>query len=195
MKQILLVGDSISIGYRETVRQTLAGQAEVWFNEANSEDSRNLLRYQQSWFMNRPADLIHFNCGLHDLKRPFDAAGPEGNQVPLPEYRQNLEALLETLQSQHQAQLVFALTTPVNETWHQANKSFARFNSDVAAYNAAATEICRRLNVPINNLHETVTATGRDRILVEDGVHYTNEGYILLGQAVATYLHPFIQTQ
>ena len=81
--------------------------------------------------------------------------------------------------------VIWATTTPVNEAWHHAQKPFDRFEADVMAYNAAASEIASQLGVPIDDLYGIVTAAGRDRLLLPDGVHFTQDGYRLLGKAVA----------
>jgi len=71
------------------------------------------------------------------------------------------------------------------ERWHHERKGFDRFEADVGAYNAAALEIARRLGVQVNDLFEVVMRSGRDELLQKDGVHFTEAGSKLLGEAVA----------
>ncbi len=182
MKKIILIGDSIRIGYQEVVREELAGKAEVWAPEANGGDSRNVLARLSEWVLSRQADVVHVNAGLHDVKRPF---GAQENAVPLAEYRRNVQAILERIDRDSKARPAWALTTPVNQKWHHERKGFDRFEEDVLAYNRAAMEVCQELGVPVDNLFEVVMDAGRDRLLSPDGVHFTDDGYHLLGQAVA----------
>ena len=50
--------------------------------------------------------------------------------VPLPEYRDNVRAVLEALTRQTGARIVWATTTPVNTEWHHRIKGFDRFEQD-----------------------------------------------------------------
>jgi len=184
VKQVILIGDSIRQGYQATVQTLLKDEALIWSPIENGQDSHNVLARLTEWCLERPADVIHLNCGLHDIKRPFDASDQTQNQVPLDEYRQNLIQILTTLQTQTKAKTIFALITPVNHDWHHTEKTFDRFEEDVHAYNQAARAICQDLNIPINDLYTTVLEADRDAILVKDGVHFSTEGYALLGQAV-----------
>ena len=137
----------------------------------------------------RAPDLIHLNCGLHDLKQEF---GATTHQVPLDEYAANVRTILTRLQRETRAQVIWATTTLVNEAWHHANKEFDRFETDVRAYNSRATQIARELNIPINDLNAVVTQFGRDKILLPDGVHFSDEGYVLLGKRVADCVRRYL---
>ena len=70
---VVLIGDSIRMGYQDHVVSQLAGRAEVWAPEENGGDSRNVLAHLDQWVFVRQPDLVHVNCGLHDLKRAFGA--------------------------------------------------------------------------------------------------------------------------
>lgn len=180
--KVVLIGDSIRLGYQETVRRELAGLAEVWAPEENGETSRNVLAHLSTWVLSREPVVVHLNCGLHDVKR-----APDTNEllVPLAEYRANVWQILEQAQQGTQAAVIWATTTPVNEAWHQAQKSFTRFNVDIRAYNEAAVAIAHPLGIPVDDLFTVVMEAGRDRYLSADGVHFTDEGYELLGKVVA----------
>jgi len=182
MRQVILIGDSIRMGYEPLVRQRLTGVAQVWSPAENGGPSTRVLENLQAWALSRPADVIHINCGLHDLKTEF---GATSQAVPLDQYRANVEAILRTLQRRSGATLIWATITPVNEDWHHRNKEFDRFERDVATYNDVASAIARRLSVSINDLHGLVVRSGRDRLLRPDGVHFTPEGYEALAGQVA----------
>ena len=89
VKSAVLIGDSIRIGYQAHVMAALSGQAEIWVPEQNGGDSRNVLAHLDEWVLARAPDLVHVNCGLHDLKRAFGA----GPNVPLEEYAANVRQL------------------------------------------------------------------------------------------------------
>jgi lysophospholipase L1-like esterase len=181
MDKVLLIGDSIRMGYEDIVRRGLEGVAEVWAPKENGRDSRNVLAHAESWMARQSATLIHVNCGLHDIKRPPGSVEPA---VPLQEYRRNVRQIL-TGALESGATAIWALTTPVNQEWHHENKPFDRFQRDVIAYNGAAAAIARELGAEVEDLYQLIMHAGRDRLLLHDGVHYNVEGYRLLGDAVA----------
>ena len=177
---VVLIGDSIRMGYQDHVISQLEGRAEVWVPKENGGDSRNVLVHLDQWVFSRQPDLVHVNCGLHDLKRAFGAA----SEVPLDEYERNVRQILQRLQRELGV-VVWATTTPVDETWHHQNKGFDRLEADVEAYNAAARAVAVDLGVPIDDLFAVVEREGKARLLTQDGVHFTEEGSRLLGSAVA----------
>lgn len=182
MKKVILIGDSIRMGYQQTVREELAGAAEVVWPEMNGYDSRNVLAKIDEWAIAPQPDLVHVNCGLHDLKR--DRVRGEF-QVPPEDYAANVEQILQRLTSQTRAKILWATTTPVNERWHRLRKPFDRMEADVEVYNARALEICERLGVLVDDLYTFVMRAGRDEYMSQDGVHFTDDGYEMLGIEVA----------
>ena len=178
---IVLIGDSIRMGYQAHVISQLAGRAEVWAPEENGGDSRNVLVHLDQWVLVRQPDLVHVNCGLHDLKRAFGAE----SEVPLDEYERNVRQILQKLQRELNGAVVWATTTPVDENWHHRNKGFDRLEADVEAYNVAARAVAEDIGVPIDDLFAIVQQEGKARLLTQDGVHFTEEGSQLLGRTVA----------
>src|ERR671921_400634 len=65
---VVLIGDSIRMGYTPVVAETLKGVAEVVSAAENGEDSRNVLKNLDAWAIAPKPAVIHFNAGLHDLK-------------------------------------------------------------------------------------------------------------------------------
>jgi lysophospholipase L1-like esterase len=182
MKRVILVGDSIRMGYQELVRAQLEGWADVWGPEQNGGTSENVLAHLDEWAITRRPDVLHINCGLHDLRKEF---GQDAAAVPLPAYTDNLRTIMTRVKTETDAIVIWALTTPVNQEWHRKTKGFDRFEADVAAYNAAAADIAQELDIVVNDLVATVTSAGRDDLLLPDGVHFKPQGYAFLGKAVA----------
>ena len=67
LPHVLLIGDSISIGYMQATRKQLAGEANVWRPPTNCGPSTKGLESLEAWLGDRKWDVIHFNFGLHDL--------------------------------------------------------------------------------------------------------------------------------
>src|SRR6478735_5959243 len=87
LPRVLLVGDSISMGYTLKVRELLHGRANVHRPAANCGDTGRGLDQLNTWLGAGHWDVIPFNFGLHDLKY-LDQTGkyvpPEkGKQVTL----------------------------------------------------------------------------------------------------------------
>lgn len=190
LARILIIGDSISIGYTPFVAEMLAGSAETHHNPGNGGDSANVRANLDTWLAEQPADVIHLNCGLHDIKV---ARGGDARQVPLDAYRENLTWIVDRLRATG-ARLVWASSTPVVEAWHTARKGFDRYNADVDACNAVAAEIMTAAAVAVTDLHAAIQAAGREKTLSPDGVHFPDTVYRQLAERVAEGLRKAIGT-
>ena len=187
MKQVVLIDDSIRGGYQKVVTKELADVAQVWSPENNCRHTVEVLVNLHPWILQRQPDLVHINCGLHDLKTIVYSE--RDTIVPLEYYRHNIHQILRTILAHTKAKVIWATTTPINERnaheAHAAVRDFGRYESDVVAYNRAALEVAAKLGVTVNDLYAVVEKAGRDRLLTTDGVHFTEEGSTLLGKAVA----------
>ncbi len=180
LPRVVLVGDSIRIGYAPFVAKRLDGKAIVISPTPNGQDSGNVLRNLEEWVLNERPDVVHINAGLHDLKLK-----DKSYQVPLAEYEKNLKTILERIQKATKAKVIFATTTPILDTLHTQRKAgFDRLEADVQKYNIAAVSIMKQAGVPINDLHTLVEGGGKEKLISSDGTHYTQEGYEMLAAAV-----------
>jgi lysophospholipase L1-like esterase len=180
MTKIVLLGDSIRMRYQPLVQKGLA-EAVVWGPAQNCETSEKILAHLDDWvFAHRP-DVVHLNCGLHDLRYN---PGAERRMVSPIAYVRNLEAIMAQLTSRTDARIVWATITPVDQARHQAHKRSRRYESDVTLYNRLALETVSRYGAQVNDLFGTVVSYGKDRIIQKDGVHFTDEGYALLSRRV-----------
>jgi lysophospholipase L1-like esterase len=184
MKRVLLIGDSIRMGYQPIVQRELQGVAEVYGPEQNGGTSRNVRQNLQAWALASAPDLVHVNCGLHDIKKPLDS---DAIEISLDEYRENVRDILQRLKNSG-ATVIWATTTPVIGERHHAIKGFDRWEPDVDTYNEVALAIARELEVPVDDLFSVVMQAGKAELLTSDGVHYTPEGSELLGKAVAEFV-------
>lgn len=175
LPRVLLIGDSISMGYEAPVRKLLESKAEVRRIPANGGTSANGVFMAESWLGKEKWDVIHFNFGLHDLKR-LDDGEP---QVPLEAYKRYLRLFTQRLK-QTNATLIFATTTPVPE----GKVSPPRQPADVVLYNEAAVKIMQAEGVSINDLFgfaQPRLATIQRPV----NVHFSYEGSGQLGAQVA----------
>jgi lysophospholipase L1-like esterase len=182
--RVLLAGDSISFGYGPGVMDILRGEFDVHNLPGNGGTSANLLSHLDDWLLATRSDVIHLNCGLHDLAVARDT---RQHRVPLSAYKENLERLVLRLEDASSV-LIWASTTPVIYSRHRSNKNFDRRESDVVAYNRAARMIMAEHGVPVDDLHRAIECAGRERCIGEDGVHMTDYGNGVLAKSVAECL-------
>jgi lysophospholipase L1-like esterase len=180
---VVLVGDSIRLGYAPLVAKRLEGKAHVVSVEANGGDSDNVLKHLEEWVIREKPAVVHLNCGLHDLKR---SKKTNECQVPSERYAANLKELVARVRRGTSAALVFANTTPILDERHAKRKAdFDRFEADVRLYNEAARKVMSEADVPVDDLHGIVVEGGAEQLLGGDGTHYTAAGYERLADAVA----------
>jgi acyl-CoA thioesterase-1 len=175
LARVLLIGDSISIGYTPAVRELLRGKANVHRIPVNGGPTINGLAHLAEWLGSGRWDVIHFNWGLHDLRQ--DQAG--ARQVPLEQYERNLRELVGRLK-QTGARLIWASTTPVPV----GDLSPPRVNSDVEAYNAAARRIMEENGVGVNDLYGFALPRLGD-LQLPANVHFNEAGSRALAEKVA----------
>ncbi len=182
MDKVILIGDSIRMGYQQTVLHDLHGTAEVTWPDMNGFDTRNVLMMLDEWAITQSPALVHINAGLHDIRRDRQSGEV---RVPLAEYRDNVDRILDRLRGEVRAKVIWATMTPVNEQWHREQKPFDRREADVAEYNAAAVEVCKTRGVPVDDLCAFMTLDRVKKYLSADGVHFSDDGYTAMGHEVA----------
>jgi lysophospholipase L1-like esterase len=180
---VILLGDSIRGGYAPLVAKRLAGRAIVVNPDVGTGDSSSLLALLDRLVLKENPAIVHFNCGLHDIKV---SKTKKVRQVELVRYEANLRTIVKRLRSETGARLVFANTTPILDDRHaKRGADFDRFEADVERYNAVAERVMKELDVPVDDLHWVVEENGTEKMLGGDGTHYGREGYERLAEAVA----------
>lgn len=190
LPRVLLLGDSISIGYTLPVRRALRGTANVHRPAANCMDSRFGVCNLDAWLGEGKWDVIHLNFGLHDCVR--DGAAPA---VPLDEYQGNLEKIFTRL-AQTGARLAWANTTPVPGNLlrpdpMESGPAMVYRESDVEQYNAAAAAVARAHGAQIDPLDQCVRPH-LERMQLPNDIHFTKAGYAELGRQVAGFVRDLL---
>jgi len=186
LPRVLLIGDSISIGYTPAVQELLKGKAWVQRIPGNAQHTGTGLEKLDQWLGDESWDVIHFNWGLWDLCYRNPDSKTQGGRdkvhgtltTTLPQYKQNLEKLVERLQATG-AKLIWAATTPVPEG------EGGRIQGDAARYNAVAAEIMKARGVTINDLHAYILPRQAEFQTAPGNVHFTKEGSQYLAEKVA----------
>jgi len=195
LPRVLLIGDSISIGYTVPVQDALQGKANVHRPKTNCGPTTTAIAAIDEWLGDTPWDVIHFNWGLHDLKY----MGPQGQnladpddpanhqQVPPEAYEKNLEQLVVRLKETG-AYLIWRNTTPIPEG------ATGRVVGDSAKYNGIAEKVMRRHGIEIHDLYEFARKR-QGEVMLPANVHFSKAGYEALAQDVAAVIMHAIETQ
>lgn len=187
LPRVLLIGDSISMGYTWPVREYLKGKANVHRPAMNCGPTTRGVANMKKWLGDKKWDVIHFNFGLHDLKyadKNGKLVRTGGSQyVPKEEYAKNLDHVIHLLQETG-ATLIWCTTTPVPEG------SGGRKHGDAAKYNEVAAGVLEyKLGEDriINDLYTFANAR-LSKIQRSKNVHFTGHGSKVLGKEVASII-------
>ena len=183
LPKIVLLGDSIRMGYCRYVREALYGRADVLFPAENCMFAQNLLRRIGDWRAKGnwgdDAAIVHWNAGLWDCLH-LDGDEP---LTPLPVYRDFLARIDRRLRLHFpSAKFIFATSTPILEEGYN-KATFFRLNADIEAYNAVARETLEPLGETIDDLYAVMAQAPASEH--SDMTHwYTPEGTRRIGDAV-----------
>jgi hypothetical protein len=183
---VLLIGDSVSIGYTVQVRKSLAGKADVYRIPENGKYTEYGLERLDDWIGTRTWDVIHFNWGLWDICYRNPDSTNQGNRDKVngtltttpEEYEVNMEQIVARLK-ETDAALIWCTTTPV-----PANE-LGRFEGDEIIYNGIAGAVMATNGVSTDDLHSYALLALPAIQLADGDVHFTDEGYVYLGEKVA----------
>ncbi len=184
--KVLLVGDSISKGYREFVKEKLEPKWHVFFPETITTFSTYFLRYIQEFAegmkIGSNVDVVYFNTGLWDVIRINGDDPLIGSDV----YKNNMERIVMRLKYIFpNAKLIFATTTIVNEA--DGDFSFFRLNNDILNYNDIAIEVMKANDVLVHDLSHFAYDNLKNEYV--DFTHFTEEGYLQIAEEVVGFIN------
>lgn len=189
LPRVLLIGDSISIGYTLPVRELLSGKANVHRVLTNCGPTKNV-KNVDAWLVDKKTggekwDVIHFNFGLHDLKHSDDkgtivpVTAESKHQVSPEDYEMNLREIVGKLKATG-AKLIWCSTTPVPEG------AKGRVPGDEVKYNEIALKIMKENNIAVDDLY-AFAKPRLEKIQNKADVHFSAAGSKeLAGQVVST---------
>ncbi len=182
---VLIIGDSISLGYTPYVTKILKGQAIVTHHKGNAGPTIRAVEKIDEWLGSTKWDVIHFNWGLWDI---YGWEYAKDDRSPAM-YEKRLEQLLVRLEKTG-AKLIWGTTTPSCPAPEKT--MLVRFKTKVMItpavekeYLDAALRVMNNHSIQINDLHAFITPKLKKYALADDNVHYTEEGREQLGKQVA----------
>ncbi|MCQ2742007.1 MAG: GDSL-type esterase/lipase family protein [Bacilli bacterium] len=176
MKKILLLGDSIRMGYDSYIKEELS-EFEVVYDDSDNGRFSAYTIWQFNYLNNRfgPFDIVHFNNGYWDM----NTEGPKGERItPIEDYIHNFKRLISMIKESG-ATPIFATTTPIFKlpipTGEIApNKLYT--NEDVKEYNEAALKLMKEEGVVVDDLYSLMLQEpGYGKC--SDNLHLTEECY------------------
>ncbi|MCD6346885.1 MAG: SGNH/GDSL hydrolase family protein [Bacteroidales bacterium] len=198
-EKILIIGDSISIGYTPHVKELLGDRAIVTHNKGNAQHTGTGLEKIKEWIGDEDWDIIQFNWGLWDLAyRNLDVKNVgnrdkiNGKVTFTPEqYKANVDSLVRVMKSLSDAELIFVTTSYVPEG------EVGRFVKDGPIYNDAALEVMKKYNIPVTDIYEYSKELHARFATAYNNVHYTKAGYSQLAvkivQGLARFDHGYLK--
>jgi len=190
LPNILIIGDSISIGYTPFVREMLKTKANVlrpMLADGKPENCSGTIKGVENidrWIGDTKWEVIHFNFGLHDIKHVDPVTGEGSNnpkhpqQAPLKQYKQNLEIIVEKLKATG-AKIIFATTTP----YPDVVEGPLRKPGMPVKYNREAVKIMNKNGVIINDLYVFMLPR-MNELQLPKNVHFTEQGSFELAKKV-----------
>lgn len=185
LPRVLIIGDSISIGYTTPVREALKGKANVHRIPNNGQSTAVGLLKLNRWLGEGKWDVIHFNFGLHDSKYLTETE----TKVSRADYEKNLREIIKRLNATG-AKLIFATTTPTPAVLEPPTR---RFDS-IPERNEMAVKIMKENGVAIDDLYAVILPRQAELQRPRD-VHFTPEGSAVLGKAVTESIEAQLPAQ
>ena len=179
MKNVLILGDSIRIGYDKTIKKSLDGIANVKYPQENCRFAAFLFRHFNDYikaFNGENIDVIHFNTGLWDCLRMYG----EEPQTPIEIYSYFMDRLCVRIKKlAPEAKVIFATSTAV--ITEKMEEKFKRYNPEIEEYNKAAVEIVKKHGFEVNDLYGISASLPESAH--SDAVHYyTKEGTVAFAE-------------
>jgi hypothetical protein len=187
MKNLLLIGDSIRMGYDKSVKRSLDGKANVIFPSENCRFASYVLRYFHEYFdgvKGEDIDVIHWNAGLWDCLRLFE----EEPHTPIEVYAYYIERIcLRIKKLCPNAQVIFATSTAVIS--EKMSKDFKRYNAEIEKYNEVAVSVVTKYGFAVNDLY--AVSVSLPEAAHSDAVHYyTSMGTEAFTKKVLSFVAP-----
>lgn len=189
LPRVLIVGDSISIGYTPRVRKLLDGKANVHRPNTNCRWSAFGAEHIDEWVGDSQWDVVHFNFGLWDWygwSQPVKAT-PES-------YAKSLDTIVTKLKAKTDAALIFGVTTPPC-IGPEKKVKFVVSEDRAKEFNDAAIAVMNKHGVTINNLYEVIGDNRAKYQKGEDDVHYNDAGRDRLAEAVSKQILAAVKTE
>ncbi len=178
---MILLGDSISLGYREYVRYGVEDFVNVIFPREQGKFAADIFRMLYEWnFEVKDSENIKFvywNAGLWDVVRIFG----DKKQTDEETYKDYLIRTARRLRKLYpQAKICFAYTTRVLEDRY--TEKFMRYNKDIEEYNSIARLALANYVDMFDDLYSLTENLSEEDYL--DATHFKSNINVILGKHI-----------
>ena len=187
LPNVLIIGDSISLGYTPHVKELLKDKANVFHPPCNCMDSGNGVNNVQAWLGNTKWDVIHFNFGIWDTHCVYNGTFVNDRSKykmedlkrrhTTEEYVENLSKIVAILKKTG-AKLIWASTTPYVSYGDDTKRLLVKNNR-------AAKELMNKEEVTVNDLYNLALPNLKNW-QSPDGCHFVTLGSEQLAKQVAS---------
>ena len=190
LPKVLLIGDSISMGYYPFVKDYFFGKAEVLRpmkpngDMYNCQGTTNGVLGIADWIADIEWDVINFNFGLHDIKhidwitKKNSNSQEDPHQASPKQYEKNLKFIVKKLKKT-KAKLIFATTTPYPDSVRKP----LRKPGMSKIYNEVALKIMAKNSIQVNDLYNYVLPR-MEEFQRPNNVHFSLHGSQKLAEKV-----------
>lgn len=201
LPRVLLIGDSISLGYTNDVCEMLKGIANVYRPPVNCMHSAYVAENIKNWLSDGKWDVVHFNAGIWDCHyldknnniisdegrgAVSDSSGMKRIRTSLEEYEKNLNIILDAIVSAG-AIPIFASTTLVPR-WNEEQRAHLR------SLNEVAKSLMFYKQVQVNDLYN-YSLPNLKEWQANDQAHFTSSGYKKLAKKVSEEILKALQSE
>ena len=188
--KILIIGDSISLGYTPFVKELLGDMALVIHNPGNAQHTGTGLLKIEEWIGEEDWDIIQFNWGLWDLAYRHGSSNVQGKRDKVngkitftpDKYMTNLDSIVTRMKEMSKAKFLFVTTSYVPEG------ESGRYVKDALVFNDLAKKIMQKHNIRVNDFYDFSKEVHEKYGTAPDNVHFTKEGYKILADNIIEWL-------
>ena len=168
LPRVLLIGDSITCGYQQIVREAIRGKCYVdYIATSYTLNSGFFFKLINNYINNNKYDIIHLNQGLH------------GFSMSKKTYKEKLKRLINQIPSS--CKVILAESTVVKKAGNKTIDN--KWDKKLDERNTSVNELAKEMNLSINHLYEVSKNIPND-LRTDDGIHYLPDGYQILAQEV-----------
>ena len=172
--RILFVGDSITEGYFNRVRESLSDEYYLAYYVTSKFINNPDLQTELTTILKRyPFEIIQVNNGLHGWDYSID------------EYQNGLKSIYGIIKDHApESLIIWCMTTPVR---NEENLDYlGKLNQDVLLRNQAALTILGKNDILINDLYQGMLE--HPEYYKEDGFHFNNEGKDAQAELIVSFI-------
>lgn len=189
--KVLIIGDSISIGYTPFVKHYFKGNTEVLHNPGNAQHTGKGLANIEEWIGDGKWDIVQINWGFWDMCYRSSDSNIQGKRDKLngeitfsiKEYETQLDAIVSVIKNSTDAKIIFVTSTyvPKDEP--------GRYTEDPIKYNEIAKRVMKKHNITVNDIYKQSILIHNKYGKGDDDVHYTKKGYEELSKHIIEFLN------